>query len=231
MENEATTKTPIPTRPGFRNFAICTCLHPDPLGLIFAFSISRPSTLVEPPLQIALFFAKQSQFPQGQNQCNLLCQKELHQYCAPLRPQKTNPNKPNFKIGKMTISTAIIKAYANQQRTMTNERLFKTNPIEPNSPARNPFFRSKTKVPARKSNFSAPSRLGLRCIQKNTSPDCVAAMGLLPPDGSPDAHTPESSDASGNANAKTSAKSETRFVSPTFAVGWPNRDFKNIFPA
>jgi hypothetical protein len=30
MENEATTKTPIPTRSGFRNFALCT--------LIFALS-------------------------------------------------------------------------------------------------------------------------------------------------------------------------------------------------
>jgi len=58
MENEATTKTLIPTRSGFRNFAICT--------LIFAFSISLPSTLVETPLQISLFFAKQSQFQNGQ---------------------------------------------------------------------------------------------------------------------------------------------------------------------
>jgi len=54
MENEATSKTPIPARPGSRNFAICT--------LIFAFSISLPSTLVETPLQIAPFFAKQTQF-------------------------------------------------------------------------------------------------------------------------------------------------------------------------
>jgi hypothetical protein len=65
MENEATTKTPIPTRSGFRNFALSTWLHPDPLGLIFAFSISLPSTLVETPLQIALFFAKQSQCQNG----------------------------------------------------------------------------------------------------------------------------------------------------------------------
>jgi hypothetical protein len=50
MENEATTKTPIPARPGFRNFALCT--------LIFAFSIRLPSTLVETPLQISPFFRK-----------------------------------------------------------------------------------------------------------------------------------------------------------------------------
>jgi hypothetical protein len=44
----------------------------------------------------------------------------------------TNPIKPNFKIGKMNISTAIIKAYANEQRTMSNERYSKqtqSNPI------------------------------------------------------------------------------------------------------
>jgi len=35
------------------------------------------STLVEPPLQIALFFAKQTQFPKGQNQSNSLYHKEL----------------------------------------------------------------------------------------------------------------------------------------------------------
>jgi hypothetical protein len=61
-------------------------------------------------------------------------------------------NKPNFKIGKINISTAITKSYANEQRTMNNERYPKqtqTNPklelcstlsevegpIEPNSPA------------------------------------------------------------------------------------------------
>jgi hypothetical protein len=39
-------------------------------------------------------------------------------------------------MGKMTISTAGTKAYANEQRTMSNEQrmLFKTNPIKPNSP-------------------------------------------------------------------------------------------------
>jgi len=114
MDNEATTKTPIPTRSGFRNFALCTCLHPDPLGLIFALpnplslyflvplclSGQDPrSTLVETPLQISLFFAKQSQFQNGQND---------HKYC-------------NTK-GLCQRTTS------NEQRT-----LFKTNPIKPNS--------------------------------------------------------------------------------------------------
>jgi hypothetical protein len=80
MENEAPTKTPIPTTSGFRNFALCICLHPDPLGLIFALAnplslcLFAPlclsgqdlrSTLVETSLQIGPFFAKQSQFQNG----------------------------------------------------------------------------------------------------------------------------------------------------------------------
>ena len=84
MENKATTKTPISTRSGFHNFAICT--------LIFAFSISLPSTLVEPPLQISPFFRKtnpilirtkpmQPSLPQGFMQIN--------------HPCRTRENKPN----------------------------------------------------------------------------------------------------------------------------------------
>jgi len=41
-------------------------------------------------------------------------------------------NKANFKMGKMTISTATLKAYANKQRTMNNECYSKqtqSNPI------------------------------------------------------------------------------------------------------
>ena len=44
-------------------------------------------------------------------------------------------NKPNFKMGNINISTARTKAYAKEQRTMNNDRLHKTNPIKPNSPA------------------------------------------------------------------------------------------------
>jgi len=109
MENKATTKTPIPTRSGFRNFALCTCLHPDPLGLISAFSISLPSTLVETPLQIALFFAKQSQCQNGQYKHKYsrnkgLCQRTTNN--EQRTPFKTNPIKPNFKRGK-PISNAV----------------------------------------------------------------------------------------------------------------------------
>jgi len=43
-------------------------------------------------------------------------------------------NKPNFKMGKMNIRAATVKAYAKEQRTMNNERYSKqtqTNPIPP----------------------------------------------------------------------------------------------------
>ena len=40
-------------------------------------------------------------------------------------------NKPNVKIGKINISTAIIKAYAKKQRTMTNERYPKQTQSKP----------------------------------------------------------------------------------------------------
>jgi len=78
----------------------------------------RPSMYVEISLQIRLFFAKRTQFPQRQNQRNPFYHKQLYQYSAPLRPKKrtqSNPNEPNFKMGKMNISTVIIKAYASEQ--------------------------------------------------------------------------------------------------------------------
>jgi hypothetical protein len=47
-------------------------------------------------------------------------------------PEKTNPNKPNFKIGKMNTTFFTTKPYANKQRTMDNEHRSKqtqSNPI------------------------------------------------------------------------------------------------------
>jgi hypothetical protein len=44
-------------------------------------------------------------------------------------------NKPNVKMGKMTISTATIKAYANKQRTMNNEHYPKQTQSKPISNA------------------------------------------------------------------------------------------------
>jgi len=40
-------------------------------------------------------------------------------------------NKPNVKMGKMTISTATLKPYAKEQRTMTNERYPKQTQTKP----------------------------------------------------------------------------------------------------
>jgi len=126
MENKATTKTPIPTRSGFRNFALCT--------LIFAFSISRPSTLVEPPLQIALFFAKRTQFSQRQNQCNSLCRKGLPKKTTPGHSKKTNPIEPKRtqcqnrqNEDKLRNSKGLCKSTTNNEQ----RALFKTNPILP----------------------------------------------------------------------------------------------------
>ena len=40
-------------------------------------------------------------------------------------------NKPNFKMGNIDISTATTKAYANEQRTMSNERYSKQTQSKP----------------------------------------------------------------------------------------------------
>jgi len=40
-------------------------------------------------------YAKQTQFPKGQNQRNLLCHTDLPQYSTPPNPQKQSQNKPN----------------------------------------------------------------------------------------------------------------------------------------
>ncbi len=44
-------------------------------------------------------------------------------------------NKPNVKIGKMTVSIATLKAYAKKQRTMINERYSKQTQSKPISNA------------------------------------------------------------------------------------------------
>ncbi len=54
-------------------------------------------------------------------------------------------NKPNVKIGKINISTAIIKTYATEQRTMNNEHYPKqtqSNPI-PNAQTAYPACRTR----------------------------------------------------------------------------------------
>ena len=55
---------------------------------------------------------------------------------CPRGPQSFLQNKPNFKMGKMTISTATLKAYANEQRTMNNEHHSKQTQSKPISNAK-----------------------------------------------------------------------------------------------
>jgi len=50
---------------------------------------------------------------------------------CPRGPQSFLQNKPNFKMGKMTISTATLKAYANEQRPMNDERYSKQTQSKP----------------------------------------------------------------------------------------------------
>jgi len=110
MENKATTKTPIPTRSGFSNFALCTLIfalrYPLSVCLFVPLCLSGQyprSTLVETPLQIPLFFAKQSQFQNGQYKHKYSKNKGLCQRTTNNEPQtllKTNPIKPNFKRSK-----------------------------------------------------------------------------------------------------------------------------------
>jgi 3-deoxy-D-arabino-heptulosonate 7-phosphate (DAHP) synthase len=54
--------------------------------------------------------------------------------------QSITQNKPNFKMGNINISTATVKAYAKEQRTMTNERHSKQTQSNPklSPPGRNP---------------------------------------------------------------------------------------------
>jgi len=119
MENEATIKTPIPTRSGFRNFALCT--------LIFAFSTylsCHEFIATEPPFLSMDYFSVFSAFSVAISFVPpWLCGYE-----------SIMQNKANVKMGNVNISTARTRAYANKQRTMSNERHSKqtqSNPIPP----------------------------------------------------------------------------------------------------
>jgi len=64
-------------------------------------------------------YAKQTQFPKGQNQRNFLCHKDLQQYSAPLCPQKTNPNKANPPNAIRNTQHAIRKTNPIKPKTLT----------------------------------------------------------------------------------------------------------------
>jgi len=92
-----------------------------------------PSTLVETPLQIHLFFAKRTQFFQGQTQHNSLCRKGLPKQTTPGHSKKTNPIEPKRtqcqnrqNEDKLRNSKGLCKSTTNnEQRTLS-----KTNPIQ-----------------------------------------------------------------------------------------------------
>jgi len=125
MENEATTKTPIPTRPGFHNFALCT--------LIFAFSTylsCHKFVATEPPFLPMNYFSVFSAFSVAVS----LVPSCLGGYKSIMQ------NKANVKMGNINISIAKTKAYANESASGGNNEqrtISKTNPIKPNSPAPN----------------------------------------------------------------------------------------------
>jgi len=124
MENEATTKTPIPARSGFRNFAFCT-LH-------FDFPTANlPIQSIQPQAPPDLLYPFIPSCPS----CPLCSCVLLPFVPLCLRGYKSiTQNKHNFKMGKMTISTASLKAYTNKQRTMNTKRYPKqsqSNPIPP----------------------------------------------------------------------------------------------------
>jgi len=56
-------------------------------------------------------------------------------------------NKANVKMGKMTISTATIKAYANEQRAMNNKRYSKQTQSNPISDDQSQFHTHKHLAP------------------------------------------------------------------------------------
>jgi len=124
MENEATTKAPIPTRPGFRNFALCT--------LIFAFSTylsCHEFIATEPPFLSMDYFSVFSAFSVAISfvpSCPHKGPWGLSGYKSIMQ------NKANFKMGNINISTARTNAYAKEQRTMNTEHYPKqtqSNPI------------------------------------------------------------------------------------------------------
>jgi hypothetical protein len=124
MENEATTKTPIPTTSGFRNFAFCTST--------FAFSTylsCHEFIASDPPFLSMDYFSVFSAFSVAIS----FVPSCLSGYKSIMQ------NKPNFKMGNINISTARTKAYANKQRTMNNKHDSKQTQTNPISNAETPY--------------------------------------------------------------------------------------------
>ena len=115
MENEATTKTRIPIHREslFWILDSVSCLLSSVFRLLDSASCLPSPARSAHPSQIA---------------------SDLQMSSALYKSASFLQNKPNFKMGNINISTARTKAYANEQRTMSNERYPKqtqSNPIPP----------------------------------------------------------------------------------------------------
>ena len=146
MENEVTTKTPIPAhrKSLFWILSPVSCLLP------------------YPPIDPSLPRIHRSSVVHLTN-VQLLC--VLCDLCG-LKPFLQN--KPNVKMGKMTISIATIKAYANKQRTMNNERYSKQSQFKPNLVAAEP--RAKPDSPAPLLRRERIQNLGAKRISRSIGP-------------------------------------------------------------
>jgi len=115
MENEATAKTPIPTRSGFSNFALCT--------LIFAFSTylsCHEFIATEPPFLSMDYFSVFSAF-------------SVAIFFAPscLRAYKSiMQNKPNSQKAKTTTTSYAIQSYTNIPSRSAQKKQTQSNPIQ-----------------------------------------------------------------------------------------------------
>jgi len=143
MENEATTKTPIPTRSGFRNVALCTSI------LAFSTYLSCHEFIATEPAFLSMdYFSVFSAFSVaisfvplclgGQDPRSTLVERALQ--IAPFLQ-----NKANFTMGNINISTAKTKAYAKEQRTMNNERYSKQTQSKPISNAETAYSAYQTR--------------------------------------------------------------------------------------
>ncbi len=104
-----------------------------------------------------------------------LYNKRDYEKNSPFGPQKTNPNKPNVKIGKMLPNSLRRKPLRQKPRIMPMKNKPKANPIKPKT---NPIF----KRPARVAQTPACSR-GIATLvlqQRNCSSNGPAAGDPTP---------------------------------------------------
>jgi len=116
MENEATTKMPIPTRPGFRNFALCT--------LIFAFSTylsCHEFIATEPPFLSMDYFSVFSAFSVAISFVPLCLSGH----------ESIMQNKPNFRKAKTNATLFAANGYETKPPLGDSKKQTQSNPIPP----------------------------------------------------------------------------------------------------